>query len=340
MESRTQFKKTGSNRKATRVGKKLIKMKKKLKEIILLFAISVSIMGCSSDGDSNTDSVDYVKDAASLMRNMKLDGATIKTGDVPFPEGELTDVITSMPRTVVVTTNSLFRIPIQTTTTDGRIPRIVFIKLEGSDKYYQIDIDENGIPVASNRSSNNPPPRIPLSCTGGSNVRLEANGFQETPSYENPAEVYTFSPPVQAAPADFGSFFTDRTLWSKKSITFKALDVGTGDVQVSLTWDTETDVDLWLTEPNSNKIWYANKQSSTGGELDFDNTSGYGPENIFYQNTAPSGTYKVEVNYFSRRNVTTGTNYNVVVKNGSQITSYDGTLTVSSQTDVVTTFTK
>jgi hypothetical protein len=316
-------------------------MEKKLKKIILLFAISISMMSCSSDSESSsTDSVDYVKDAASLMRNMKLDGATIKTGDVPVPTGELTDVIASMPRTVVVTSNSLFGIPIQTTTTEGRIPRIVFIKLEGSDKYYQIDIDENGIPVASNRSSNNPPPRIPLSCTGGPNVRLEANGFQETPSYSNVAEVYTFSPPVQAAPADFGSFFTNRNLWSKKSITFKALDVGTGDVQVSLTWDTETDVDLWLTEPNNNKIYYGNKNSSTGGALDFDNTSGYGPENIFYQNTAPSGTYKVEVNYFSRRNVTTGTNYNVVVKNGSQITSYDGTLTASSQVNLVTTFIK
>lgn len=313
-------------------------MEKKLKKIILFFVISISMMGCSSDSESSsTDSVDYVKDAASLMRNMKLDGATIKNGDVPVPTGELTDVIASMPRTVIVTSNSLFRIPIQTTTTEGRIPRIVFIKLEGSDKYYQIDIDENGIPVASNRSSNNPP-RTQLSCSGFPNVRLEANGFQETPSYSNVAEVYTFSPPLQAAPADFGSFFTNRNLWSRKSITFKALDVGTGDVQVSLTWDTETDVDLWLTEPNNNKIWYINKQSSTGGELDFDNTSGYGPENIFYQNTAPSGTYKVEVNYFTGS--PTVTNYNVVVKNGSQITSYDGTLTASSQTNLVTTFTK
>jgi hypothetical protein len=311
-------------------------MEKKLKRIILLFAISISIMSCSSDSDSSSsaETIDYVKDAASLMRNMKLDGE-IKSGNVPAPAGELTDVITSMPRTVIVTSNSLFSIPIQTTTTDGRIPRIVFIKLEGSDKYYQIDIDENGNPIARNRS-NNPPPRTLLSCTGGPNVRLEANGFQE--SYENAAEVYTFSPPLQAAPADFGNFFNNRNLWSKKSITFKALDVGTGDVQISLTWDTETDVDLWLTEPNNNKIWYVSKESSTGGELDFDNTSGYGPENIFYQNTAPSGTYKVEVNYFSGS--PTVTNYNVVVKNGSQITSYDGTLTSSSQTDVVTTFTK
>ena len=298
-------------------------------------------MSCSSDSDSSSssggDAIDYVKDAASLMRNMKLDGATIKNGDVPVPAGELTDVITSMPRTVIVTSNSLFRIPITTTTTDGRIPRIVFIKLEGSDKYYQIDIDENGIPVAANRSSNNPP-RTQLSCSGFPNVRLEANPFQETPSYENTAEVYTFSPPLQAAPANFGDFFTNRNLWSKKSITFKALDVGTGDVQISLTWDTETDVDLWLTEPNNNKIWYVSKESSTGGELDFDNVYGYGPENIFYKNTAPSGTYKVEVNYFSGS--PTVTNYNVVVKNGNQITSYDGTLTSSSQTDVVTTFTK
>ena len=61
-------------------------MEKKLKRIILLFAISISIMSCSSDSDSSSsaETIDYVKDAASLMRNMKLDGE-IKNGNVPAP---------------------------------------------------------------------------------------------------------------------------------------------------------------------------------------------------------------------------------------------------------------
>ena len=79
-----------------------------------------------------------------------------------------------------------------------------------------------------------------------------------------------------------------------------------------MTWDTQSDVDLWLAEPNGNKIYCANKISSTGGELDFDNTSEYGPKNIFYKTVAPSGTYKVEVDYFL--GVPLVTNYNIVVK--------------------------
>lgn len=315
-------------------------MKKKLQKVMLFFTLSVSILGCSSDSGSSSDtpSIDYVKDAPSLMRNMRLEGAITKDGDIPVPVGVLSDNIASMPSTVIVTSNSLFRIPIKTTTTDGRIPRIAFIKLVGSNKYYQIDLDENGNPIPANRQSSSDP-RVQLSCTGYPNIRFEPTGGLQPASYENYAEVYTFSPPLQTEPIDFAGLFFNTQYWSNpRQIKFKALDVGTGDVQVSLTWDTQSDVDLWLTEPNGNKIKWNNKQSSTGGALDFDNTIEYGPENIFYQNIAPSGTYKVEVNYFSGS--PTVTNYNVVVKNGNVTNSYEGTLSSSSQTDLITEFVK
>lgn len=312
-------------------------MKKTLLNTILLCSISIGILSCSSDGNSESapPTIDYIKDAPSLMRNMTLSGAVLKNGDIPVPSGTLSDNIESMPNSVIVTSNSLFTIPVKTTTTDDRIPRIVFIKLEGSNQYYQIDIDENGNPTGRN---SNTEPRVRLSCSGAPNLYFEANPLQE-PSYSNNAEVYTFSPPRQLAPSDFSNFLNNPQYWSTpRQIIFKALDVGTGDVQVSLTWDTESDVDLWLTEPNGNKIFYANDNSSTGGALDFDNTYAYGPENIFYQNTAPSGTYKVEVDYFS--GAPQVTNYSVVVKNGNVITSYEGTLSEDNETDLIVEFTK
>ncbi len=307
-----------------------------MKKTILLCILSVIFFSCSSDGGSN-ESNDYVTDAESLMNKMTIDGAVLKNGDIPVPEGVLGDNINSMPNTVIVTSNSLFSIPIKTENTDGRIPRIVFIKLDGSSKYYQIDLDVDGNPVNSSRSVN-AEHRVRLSCNGSADIRLPANGADTSSPYINAAEVYTYSPPLQAQVGDL-SFFQNRNYWcTKRIINFKALDVGTGDIQISMTWDTQSDVDLWLTEPNGNKIYYANKISSTGGELDFDNTSEYGPENIFYKTVAPSGTYKVEVDYFSGAPLVT--NYNIVVKKGNSITSYEGTLTVDNQTNTVVEFTK
>jgi hypothetical protein len=307
-----------------------------MKKTILLCILSISVFSCSSD-DGGSKSNDYVTDVESLMSKITIEGAVLKNGNIPVPEGVLGDNINSIPNTVIVTSNSLFSIPIKTDNSEGRIPRIVFIKLEGSSKYYQIDLDDNGNPVGSNRSIS-AEHRVRLSCNGSSNIGLPANGADTSSPYINAAEVYTYSPPLQSQVGDL-SFLQNRNYWStKRIINFKVLDVGTGDVQISMTWDTQSDVDLWLTEPNGNKIYYANKISSTGGELDFDNTSEYGPENIFYKTVAPSGTYKVEVDYFSGAPLVT--NYNIVVKKGNSITSYEGTLTVDNQTNTVVEFTK
>lgn len=63
------------------------------------------------------------------MNKITIEGAVLKNGNIPVPEGVLGDNINSIPNTVIVTSNSLFSIPIKTDNSDGRIPRIVFIKL-------------------------------------------------------------------------------------------------------------------------------------------------------------------------------------------------------------------
>lgn len=88
--------------------------------------------------------------------------------------------------------------------------------------------------------------------------------------------------------------------------------VGTGKLQFSLSWDANVDLDLHVTEPNGNEIFWANEgPSTTGGTLDIDDLNGPEPsfgrqpgdpegvENIFWENSAPTGTYAVRVNYFS-----------------------------------------
>ena len=70
------------------------------------------------------------------------------------------------------------------------------------------------------------------------------------------------------------------------------------DVKVILSWDTNhTDVDLWVTDPNQERVYYAHRRSKLGGALDVDITSGYGPETFTLQKAAP-GEYLVQVQYY------------------------------------------
>lgn len=71
------------------------------------------------------------------------------------------------------------------------------------------------------------------------------------------------------------------------------------DIKIYLTWDTDrSDVDLWVTTPSGEKVFYQHKQGAGGEALFDDVTTGYGPES-FTANAARPGTYTVQVNYYS-----------------------------------------
>ena len=88
-------------------------------------------------------------------------------------------------------------------------------------------------------------------------------------------------------------------------VPFAIQEVGTGDVQVSLSWDTETDVDLHVVDPTGEEIYYGSTSSASGGQLDLDSNAGCGIDGINNENVtwptgmAPDGTYVVRVNYWS-----------------------------------------
>ena len=70
------------------------------------------------------------------------------------------------------------------------------------------------------------------------------------------------------------------------------------DIKVYLTWDTDkSDVDLWVTNPAGERVYYEHKAGKFGEALYDDVTTGYGPESF----TAPharTGDYVVQVNYY------------------------------------------
>jgi hypothetical protein len=73
------------------------------------------------------------------------------------------------------------------------------------------------------------------------------------------------------------------------------------DLRAVLSWDADaTDMDLWVTDPNGEKVYYAHRLSYQGGHISRDFTGGYGPEE-FALRTAKPGRYRVEANYFGDR---------------------------------------
>ncbi len=70
------------------------------------------------------------------------------------------------------------------------------------------------------------------------------------------------------------------------------------DLRVVMTWDADnTDIDLWVTDPNGEKAYYGNRISYQGGRMSQDFTGGYGPEE-FSLKKAKTGKYKVEANFY------------------------------------------
>lgn len=113
------------------------------------------------------------------------------------------------------------------------------------------------------------------------------------------------------------------------------LFTGFGDIQITLTWDTETDIDLWCTDPDGFKINYSQPNSPSGGELDFDDTDGYGPENIYWpEGGAPAGSYFVQVHYYDESGPTT--NYTVLIQAFGQTNQYQGSLEANDVVDIAT----
>jgi tetratricopeptide (TPR) repeat protein len=71
------------------------------------------------------------------------------------------------------------------------------------------------------------------------------------------------------------------------------------DIRIVLNWDTDdTDVDLWITEPDGEKCMYSYPLTSNGGRISNDFTQGYGPEEYMIH-AAKHGTYHIQAHYYS-----------------------------------------
>jgi hypothetical protein len=133
--------------------------------------------------------------------------------------------------------------------------------------------------------------------------------------------------------------------------SYHAIVVGAGDIQVTVAWDTDADVDLHVVDPEGTEIYWANRTSPSGGELDLDSNAACAGDNVRNENitwplgTAPQGDYTVRVDYWANCDASL-TNYTVVVHNQGVNEIHYGTFSGSGDAggigsgDEITTFTR
>lgn len=121
------------------------------------------------------------------------------------------------------------------------------------------------------------------------------------------------------------------------------VQLSSGELRFTLTWDQANDLDLYVREPSGTEISFPSDCtvapsdgqpasgcafSPNGGALDVDDTNGFGPENIFYPATPQDGIYCFAVRHFTEAG--SGTNYTLRVSaGGGQIDQRTGTVSTT-----------
>lgn len=120
-----------------------------------------------------------------------------------------------------------------------------------------------------------------------------------------------------------------------------------GNIQITLAWNTGADLDMYVTDPNNEVISYSHDRSNTGGHLDHDARGACNPnqpnaniENVYWnQANPPSGVYRVEVHYWSGSGCSTNqgtTQLTLSVAVGGQIIgAYNYTINPNQRIDII-----
>lgn len=73
------------------------------------------------------------------------------------------------------------------------------------------------------------------------------------------------------------------------------------DLRAVLAWDADnTDIDLYVTDPNGDIAFFGNPRTFQGGRMSADFTGGYGPEEFSLKSAKP-GKYRVEAQFYGHR---------------------------------------
>ena len=108
----------------------------------------------------------------------------------------------------------------------------------------------------------------------------------------------------------------------------------TGSVQVTLLWDNYNDLDLHVFCASGERIYFNNRTSECGGDLDIDmniKPSSRKPiENIFWKYMPPDGEYRICIHHYARHRrwkTKDPTKFSVRVQIGDEVNEYNGSIT-------------
>lgn len=117
------------------------------------------------------------------------------------------------------------------------------------------------------------------------------------------------------------------------------VQVKTGDIQISVSWNVDNDVDLHVVDPNGFEIYYGAQLSPEGGELDLDSNpdcsiDGVDNENVLWPiGKAPSGMYTVRVDNYNNCTSKAATYVVTVQKKGQSAQTFMGSFDATDPGD-------
>jgi len=253
---------------------KPLTMKQFIQFLFLTFILLIQI-SCSKDSElilpikeSNIDLSGPIDPADSDLLNQVLifpDGGQRINGSVPTTIGNnQTPIINTNSNEAITSNGSTLLINFGYQNASSNISGC-YVQVDGAGSYYSIPYDSNSGASGTIQL----PIGVPTNVIGGSFC------------------------------VNYCIYDSNDYISNVLSICISVLELGSGNLQISLAWDTPTDQDLYVKDPSGTTIYYSNTSSSTGGQLDRDDVDGFGPENIFWASVAPDGEYEVLVDDFS-----------------------------------------
>ncbi|HKV08389.1 MAG TPA: hypothetical protein VJ725_09640 [Thermoanaerobaculia bacterium] len=230
-----------------------------------------------------------VEPADLLLPAVELLGGVFVPGTLPAPTGAGAPEITAIdaPSTIINGGTARLRIALQNPAAAANVNRILVQVpgVTGFQGYFEAPVRREGnVLIAEIRLD----PDFPASTLDRQNRRFAA--LKATGPIDIVVQLIDFLGRVGRAVLR----------------PFEVQPVGSGDVQVSLSWDTQTDVDLHVVEPpGGEEIYWSNRSSVTGGTLDLDSNAacsidGVNNENITWTTGSPIvGEHIVRVDFWS-----------------------------------------
>jgi hypothetical protein len=273
---------------------------KKFRTIIAVAAISATLCtACSSDDEGQPNSV--LADKYFSVQN-----GTLHNGAIPVNAGGSQVGNVSLNRNALAGGSSFVSI------NSGNPISELYIGVTGVDGYFSVP--------ASSPSGSSP---LRLAAASGNDALYTF--------------VLLFSQNLNGSfEIQIGARLSDGSIATVYTAQIAYIAAGTGGLQISLSFDNDKDVDLYVVQPDQRVVYYGSKGEYTYDEeghrivlwgLDVDSNAGCSidgidKENVFYpREYIQTGIYEVWVNMYSNCDATVATNWVITtIKEGSLVT--------------------